>query len=291
MPGFNIKMNKLILGTAQFGLNYGINNLTGKPSKEQVFEILDFAIEHGITILDTADAYGNASDILGEYNAINPGTFVINTKFESIGVTLSEQLKRSLIKLQTNHINVLFYHSYNDFINIPLIQKELEELKKRGKIAKIGLSIYDNKEFRAAIDSEVVDVIQFPFNLLDNRSKRDELIRLAKVRNKELHVRSMFLQGLLLKSIQDLPSNLLPLKPYLKRIHKIAGVNNIDVEQLALTYALHQDEIDYFIIGIDNLQQLERSINAIKYLINEEAIEAINEINVKEVSLLYPKNW
>ena len=73
--------NKIILGTAQFGLNYGINNSRGKPSESQVFEMLEYAQQHKVSMLDTADAYGNATSLLGTYNKLNPGKFLINTKF------------------------------------------------------------------------------------------------------------------------------------------------------------------------------------------------------------------
>ena len=118
-----------------------------------------------------------------------------------------------------------------------------------------------------------------------------ELIRLAKNREKELQVRSVFLQGLFFKTLTDLPHNLMSLKPYLENIQDIALRYQTTVEQLSLSYVLQQTKIDNVIIGVDSIHQLKKNIKMSKIVIADEIIEAVNQINVKEVGLLYPKNW
>lgn len=283
--------SKVILGTAQFGLEYGINNISGKPNIDEVFRIIKYAASHGINLLDTADAYGDASEALGKFNTIYPDKFLINTKFKSSNLSISEQLNISLKKLQTNRINVYFFHNFNDFIGLPSVLKEVLALKEDGKISKVGLSVYDNNEFRKAIDSDFIDVIQFPFNLLDNRLQRGELMELAKTRGKELQARSVFLQGLFFKSHDNIPSALTPLKPYLKQIKLLSEQHYLEIGKLSLLYALQQPEIDHIIIGIDNMLQLKYNLEIAGTKLDEEIIDNINRIEVKEVDLLYPKNW
>ena len=283
--------SKLILGTVQFGLNYGINNTHDRSSEIQVKEILDFAYKHGLGILDTADAYGNASEIIGYYNTKSTNRFDINTKFKDGGLNLEKQLNESLNKLCRDSVNVYFYHSFKDFLNYPKLEFELLKLKEKGKINKIGLSVYENKEFLKACKSDFIDVIQFPFNLLDNFSRRRKLIELANNKGKELQVRSVFLQGLFFKSIEELPSKLKPLIPYLGRLLEIKNEEHVSMEQLALSYVLQNNEIDHVIIGIDSLEQLKDNINISNKTISADTIESINKLNVKEVELLYPKNW
>ena len=278
----------MILGTVQFGLDYGVNNAIGKPPKDLVVEMLDHAFDHEIKVLDTAEAYGNATELIGNYNLISNNSYLINTKLQSGNSNLSKQLKVSLSKLNQDSVNVYFFHSFKDFINYPELKSQLIDLKKRGKVKKIGLSIYENREFEIAINSDFIDVIQFPFNLLDNYSLRGELIKIAKKKGKELQVRSIFLQGLFFKPLNELPSNLKPLLPYLEKIHEIS---DIPIEQLAISYAMQQHEIDNVIIGVDSMQQLEKNIEMSKEVISNDIIEAINQINVKKVELLYPKNW
>ncbi|MBN1185619.1 MAG: aldo/keto reductase [Bacteroidales bacterium] len=286
-----MNQKKIILGTTQFGLDYGINNEFGMPSQEKVFEILIYAQNHGINFVDTADAYGNASKIIGKFNARFPGKFLINSKFIWDGVPLPLQIAGSLAKLKINHLNVYFYHRYNDFIKFPSLQKELEILKKDGKITKIGLSVYNNDELKSAINSEIIDVIQFPFNLLDNRSKRGNLMKYGKDKGKELQVRSVFLQGLFFKTLNDIPTKLAPLIPYLFKINKLSKQSGISIETLALSYAIQQPEIDHVIIGVDNLAHLKKNLEIVGFNLHSDILDTINKIVVHETELLYPKNW
>lgn len=176
--------SRIILGTVQFGLRYGINNQNGKPAIEQVFKMLELASERGVGILDTADAYGNATELLGEFNRLNPGAFKINTKFKVGQQSIEEQLAGSLLQLSADSINTYFFHSFDDFLNKPELLSDLVSLKEKGLIKKTGVSVYGNDEFELAINTQGVDVIQFPFNLLDNPFKGAGLWFLPKKKAK-----------------------------------------------------------------------------------------------------------
>ncbi|MCZ2392874.1 MAG: aldo/keto reductase [Chitinophagales bacterium] len=283
--------NKLILGTVQFGLDYGINNHEGKPSKFNVFQILDDAYTNGISTLDTADAYGNATEVLGEYLIQHPQSFLINTKFHHLDIPLKDQVDNSLRTLCIKEINTYFYHNFNLYhSNKESIQK-LNSFKEKGIIKKIGVSVYDNHEFEATIADKSIDVIQFPFNMLDNFKQRGELMVKAKDKGKELHARSVFLQGLFFKSINTIDGKLSMLLPYLEEIHKVSSTYNINMEKLAIQYVIQQELIDYVIFGVDSTSQLENNILVLDHHLSDNIIEEINDINVKEVALLYPKNW
>lgn len=282
---------KLILGTVQFGLNYGINNSSGKPALREVFKMLELAAKNGIEILDTADAYGNASELLGEFNKVHPGVYKINTKFKVGQQSIADQLLRSLLQLRVDSINTYFFHSYGDFLNNPELLTELGLLKEKGLIQKTGVSVYGNDEFEMALNNPGFNVIQFPFNLLDNRFQRGSLMKLAKKNGKELQIRSVFLQGLFFKPTDTIPEKLFPLKPYLKTVSDLAIEYSVSMENLALMYAFSQPEVDHVIIGVDNQVQLQKNLDALQLHIPEELIEIINKIAVRETGLLYPKNW
>lgn len=282
---------KIILGTVQFGLDYGINNNNGKPDVVQVFDILKLAAASGIEIIDTADVYGNASELLGEFNKVYPDYFKINTKFKVGQDTISKQVAKSLDNLYVSSINTYFFHSYNDFINYPSLLSELGFLKEKRLIQKIGVSVYDNDEFGSVINSPDVDVIQFPFNLLDNRHQKEDLMKLAISNGKELQVRSVFLQGLFFMPLDSIPIKLSPLKPYLRIIREMADDYKISINEVALLYAFNQPEIDHIIIGVDNTLQLQKNLFALQERISSDLIEKINKLDVLEKELLYPKNW
>lgn len=272
-------------------MNYGINNNSGKPSKEQVFEILDFVAKEGIKILDSADAYGNALSVIAEYITNNSESFEVNSKFNWKKGSIEGQLQETLRSLGVNSINTYYYHNYNDLEQFPDALFELIYLKKKKLIKKIGVSVYTNCEFKKVVDIPEIDVIQFPFNLLDNRCQRGHLIEEAKMKNKELHARSVFLQGLFFKDIRKLPDKLILLVPYLKEIHSLSDKYGIDMVALSLLYAINQPDIDYVIIGVDNLEQIRKNLKFSSQSLKESVLEKIDDIVVKETELLYPKNW
>jgi uncharacterized protein len=283
--------NKIILGTVQFGLDYGINNTAGKPTEQKVFELLNYAFKRNVRILDTADAYGSATELLGNYHESHFTPFLINTKFKKSTLSVQKQLDASLKSLKTDQVNTYFYHSFEDFITFPELLKELIELKEQNTIKKIGVSVYSNIELKLALENIEVDVIQLPFNLLDNLSQRGKLLAESKIKGKEIQVRSVFLQGLFFKKTEELPKSIKRLKPYLEDILIIAKDAKIPMEHLALQYALQQKEIDHVIIGVDNIEQLQRNLSFSQMQLPTGVIETINKIIVKETELLYPKNW
>jgi len=283
--------NKLILGTAQFGLNYGINNSFGKPSQKEVFEILDIAFEQNIEFLDTADAYGNAIEQIGLYHQQKKHRFNILSKFKGVRAgELFYKVQNSLNKLQIAHFEVYSYHSFADYINHPYLTDELQSLKSKGLIKKIGISVYSNTELQQVIEDKNIDVIQLPYNLLDNQNIRGLYIDHAKYNNKEIHTRSVFLQGLLFMDEGSIPEKLTPLRAYIRKIRLYCEKESINLQSLALSYAVYNKHIDCVLIGVETRDQLIKNIKSIKDFKN--AFDFINQhIMVKETEFLNPVNW
>jgi aryl-alcohol dehydrogenase-like predicted oxidoreductase len=283
--------NKLILGTAQFGLNYGINNSSGQPSVRKVFELLDLAYEKQIVSLDTADAYGNAIEQIGLYHKQRQHKFKILSKFKGVGKNgLQGRIKISLEMLKIPSLEVYSYHSFTDYINYPFLKDELLSLKSNGLIRKIGISVYKNQELQHVMLDNEIEVIQLPFNILDNNNIRGSYLAGAKSNNKEIHIRSVFLQGLLFMDNSLIPSKLNPLKPYLEKIKTLCEKESITMQSLALSYAIHNEHIDQVLIGVDTKYQLLSNLESIDNLQN--AFKYIDQnIKVKETELLNPVNW
>lgn len=283
--------SKLILGTAQFGLKYGINNSKGKPSEKEVFEVLDVATEQNIHSLDTANAYGDAIELIGSYHNKRNHRFKILSKFKNAKEgELQDLTQNSLDKLQVPNFEVYSYHSFENYIKHPYLRDELLTLKNKGLINKIGISVYTNKELQQVMLDKTIDVIQLPYNLLDNQNSRGIYLEQAKPYNKEIHIRSVFLQGLLFMDERSIPEKLISLKPYLRKINSFCKCETITLQALALSYALYNEHIDHVLIGVDNKEQLMKNIESIKDLKN--AFDYINQhINVKEKELLNPVNW
>lgn len=287
--------DKVILGTVQLGIPYGINNSTGKPELNEALRILSVAMSNGIRVLDTADAYGDAQEIIGEYHKTSNEKFDVITKFSSSGSSLSLEQKvlNSLQTLRVDYLYGYLFHNPSDFFKSPQILRELGSVKRQGLIKHVGISIYSNQDFSAAIDTEEVDLIQIPYNLLDNRNQRGDLIEKAKEKGKIIHTRSAFLQGLFFKTIDQLPVKLKPLSESLEAIFKVSEKAKVGIQELAISYVLNNSSIDGIILGVDTLDQLNENIEVLKKIAlgRNSYNSKIDEVNVKEVELLNPNNW
>ncbi len=263
-------LNKLILGTVQLGVNYGINNAQGKPSLEKSLEILNLAHDNGIRTLDTAEAYGSSIDVIGEFHKQYPNKkFRIISKLtadiSSSTKDLSSHIFQSLKVLNIEQLYGYMFHNYNSFKQNINYYDELLNLKSKGLISHIGISLYTNDEIiDIAENFSDFDFIQIPFNLLDNDLKRKEAILKAKSRGFSIHTRSTFLQGLFFINPNTLRDNLRPLKPYLNKIEKIKSYYNLTTESLALQYVMQKDYINHVLIGVETSEQLINNINLLK---------------------------
>jgi uncharacterized protein len=283
---------RFILGTVQFGLPYGINNTVGRPDQQTVYDILDLAFDKGILQLDSADAYGDAQQKIGGYMQVAGKRFRVNGKFRLDGKTsIEEQLQATLQQLGLPALNTYFYHRFEEMQINPGSLKQLARLKDQGRISSIGVSVYTNRELESSIESPHVDVIQLPFNLLDNASKRGALLKYAKERNKVVQVRSVFLQGLFFRSPDSFPAKLQPLSKYIKLLRELAEDNGLSMFDLALGYALNTAEVDQVIIGVDSKQQLMENLRVLSGKLATGLVQEIDAIQVVEDELLYPYNW
>jgi aryl-alcohol dehydrogenase-like predicted oxidoreductase len=284
--------NKLILGTVQFGLNYGINNSLGKPEKESVFDILSFAYENGIKYIDTAELYGNAHELIGEFHKIHPTKkFNIITKFpHDFEDSLDDKIKSYLNQLETDYLEAILFHSFDSYI---IHKSQLSDLVKikSNSVKNIGVSVYTNEQMNEVIDDINIDIIQIPFNLFDNLNIRGELMIKAKSNNKIIHTRSAFLQGLFFMKNNSRNTIREKLKKDLDIIENISIKSSIPIGSIALNYCIKQPNIDGVLIGVDSLEQLRENISFLENNIPDQYIEEINKIRINNIELLNPSLW
>lgn len=282
--------NKLILGTAQFGLKYGINNTSGKIQFNQAHKILKYARDLGIKELDTAQAYGDSETVI--YKCLKRGlNFNINTKINSTTDSFLSQIKTSINNLSVKKLHTILFHSMDTFKffknDIPHLNREF----KGHLYDKIGVSIYSIQELEELIKYVgIIDTIQVPFNLLDNYSLKGESLRKAKKKGFKIQIRSVFLQGLffmdeteILKGFKDLFQPIYSLK-------KISIENSISMRELCLRYAYSYDFIDNILIGVDNLNQIEENLDITKSPLETKTLNKINQI-VIDSNLVNPSKW
>ena len=284
------KSTKIVLGTVQFGVNYGINNAVGQVPAEEVEKILTICTQQGITTLDTSSAYGTSEKVLGSVLQKTGYKFRIVSKYPKSENSVRETFERSLQNLGAEHLYGYLVHHFEFYQEHPAIFDEMQRLKDEGRIERIGFSLYNTQQLEYLLEHNVkFDLLQFPYNIFD---RQFELYMEELVSNGvEIHTRSAFLQGLFFKDTDTLPEKLVPLKPYLDELHRFCTNKGISVEGLAMGYLLANRSVSGLLIGVDNHEQLERNLHVAETELSDESLAFIKTIAIKEKKLLNPVNW
>ena len=167
----------------------------------------------------------------------------------------------------------------------------LKQLRYSNKIKSIGVSVYTNDEIEKVLINDDVDVIQVPFNLLDNANLRETILIKAKSKGKKIHSRSALLQGLFFKNIDANNTTVQNLKNELIKVSAISKSINMPISDLAISYCLNQKYIDNTLIGVDSLSQLKENFKSLNNILDSKVTDEINSIKVKNYNLLNPSLW
>lgn len=273
--------SKIGLGSVQFGIPYGVSNEEGQTSSAEVTKILNYATKIGVSVIDTASAYGNAEEVLGRNDL---KSFKIISKFmpQEGGDSISVQLEKSLANLKIDSFYGYLAHRPLSLINNQNEWEELLMLKQENRIKKIGFSLNEPRELDLLLNKGMMpDLIQVPYNYFDNRFK-DILIDL-KGNGCEIHTRSTFLQGLFFTDVQKLPAFFNQVK---KNINYLQIKFEDNLSSVLLKYVLSLEFIDVVIIGIENKKQLKNN------LVNIENSQLLSPegFNFSE-DVIMPSNW
>lgn len=256
----NKDLSKLGLGTVQWGSIYGVSNKRGQTPAAEVAEIIKLAREAGVDLLDTATLYGEAEKVLGQQNLSD---FKIITKTPHFnGKKISKEdagsliaaFERSLRALRTEFVYALLVHNSSDILadGANWIVDALRDLKSRGFVLKIGVSIYGSTWLSRIYDLLSPDIVQLPINVLDRRLIEDGTLAFLKAKGVEIHSRSAFLQGLLLMKEAEVPSKLLPWVPVLRAWHNECNRQGVTPLKAALNFVTKLNEIDRCIVGVES---------------------------------------
>jgi aryl-alcohol dehydrogenase-like predicted oxidoreductase len=282
---------KICLGTAQFGSSYGLTNKNKELSVKEIGEILSLAENNGISFLDTAPTYGNAEYKLGnlEISDWNVVTKVKTGNTISTNDSFYESVEASLNRLKIDNLYAVLIHNPKLFFDpqINRLLNQLSDLKEKGLIKKIGVSVYDSVEVDFILGNFDVDIIQLPFNVIDGRMIENNTLDKLKRRNIEVHARSIYLQGLLLMDTKDQIQQFGNWESIWKQLNSFCHDNKITPLEACLRYVLQNPKIDRVILGIDNYSQLEETIKAA----TGGAVNIPNELISLDDNLCNPLNW
>lgn len=288
-------MNRLALGTVQFGLPYGIANQSGQVSKAEACLMLACAATCGISVIDTAIAYGESEACLG---TIGVKGFKIVTKLPSVpdGIDIADvrnwvhgQVKASLRRLGVATLYGLLLHRPSQLLGRygGVLAGALLELKEQGSIDKLGVSVYAPEELETLDHIFQFELVQAPFNLLDRRLLTSGWLGRLKERGIEVHTRSTFLQGLLLMPISTIPSGFDQWIDLLRHWHQWLAQHDISALQACLAFTLLHQEIDQVVVGADSVDHLKQIVAAA----SREMVLELPDITCEDLNLIDPSRW
>lgn len=283
---------KIALGTVQFGLEYGVANTKGRVPEETAQEILGLARELGVDTLDTAAAYGTSEEVLGRtgvdafkvISKVPPGT----EHLEKPANWVKRCIDQSLSNLRCDSLYGLLLHRPLDLLqsNGRELYDALVDIKRQGLAEKIGISVYgpDDLEKLAAFD---FDLVQAPMNILDRRLKNSGWLEKLSKQGTEVHIRSAFLQGLLLMPAAQRPEYFKPWRSLFTEYDAWVAVQQLTPLQACLGYLNGHPEINKIVVGVDTREQLREIVSAAK----TPTPTVPDNIQTSDLNLINPGLW
>ncbi len=301
--------NRLCLGTAQLGMEYGITNIAGRPSEELASSIIKLALSRGILNFDTARSYDLAESRLGNVLCqARPFNCCVFTKLKPLAAIPDSASKCEVINaidasvfqscyyLQQHKLDVLMFHRSQDIVRWDgLVLKHLENLMANGVIRKIGVSVYSPDEAIQCMTNPLIKFIQIPFNLLDRRWCENKFQDALKSRpDLSVQARSLFLQGLLVSDADRWPIWVKEREEIVARLKSLCillGCENRAA--LCIAYARAFPWISTFVVGVESKEQLEQAFTYFdrRILLCEEVSELSKELTNIPDRLLDPRLW
>jgi aryl-alcohol dehydrogenase-like predicted oxidoreductase len=284
---------KIALGTVQFGLEYGIANQKGQVFEYEAKKIIEYAKEHNIDTIDTAIGYGDSEQCLGGIGVKNWDIITkipeIPQNCKDINSWIDDQFMESLNRLKVNNVKGLMLHQPMQLVDSigQEIWLKMKDLKKNNLVDKIGFSIYDPEELDKLYDDFHPDIIQAPFNIFDQRLETSGWLEKLHNSGVEVHIRSVFLQGLLLISAKDRPIEFKRWAYLWKILDKWLAEEGLTPLEACIGFANANEYISHIVVGVDSKSQLKQILEA-----SDKVLDFFpSSIITTDQSLINPSNW
>jgi aryl-alcohol dehydrogenase-like predicted oxidoreductase len=255
---------RLVLGTAQLGIPYGIANKSGQPDHKTSLSIVRAAWDRGIRIFDTAHAYGESETVLGACLSklgLSQQAQIITKLPINIDhlnpQAVKQALEKSLELLKVPFLYGLMLHRETLLDDWDKgLTDILGNFVREGRVQKLGVSVYSPSYAAKAVKTEGIGIIQIPTNILDQRFYRAGIFELAEECKKKIFIRSAFLQGLILMKSHELPENMLYAKPILDKMNHLSQQFSLSKQEIAMIYLREKYINAKIIFGAETLTQV-----------------------------------
>ncbi|EKO3891864.1 aldo/keto reductase [Vibrio metschnikovii] len=281
----------MVLGCAQLGFEYGINNVTGKPDLNVAHKLLSSSVRSGVQFIDTARAYGDSEKVIGSWLRQGwAGRCKLISKLDplialepTVRADLAEKMVensvyQSCFSLGVSHLDVLMLHrAVHLSANNGVIYQKLLSLKKQGLIHALGVSVQNPDELKMVLTHEAVTFVQLPYNILDKRwdTVIKEIIKVKSERELVVHVRSVLLQGLLTSKSPELWSkaHVINGESVVQWLDEQAAYYEFEsVSELCIAYVNSFDWVDGIVIGCETEKQVRDNTRAVNLSVPNKAI-------------------
>lgn len=275
---------------------YGAMNERGVRADGQ--SLIAKAVELGVTVLDTAQAYGDSETVLGELIAHpDRGKFDVISKIDpGIGARQTDKVLAAAeesVKKLGGPLYGLMYHD----AEIAEYWRDgpgegLRQARDAGHCRKIGISTYSPDQFARAAAEPDIDIIQAPFNVLDRRLEKDRLVETALDRGCEIHFRSLFLQGLLIADEGSIPARLSFVRPWIQKLARVCEKYSVSREEVAIGYVRQRYPDARLVIGCNDVAQLMRNFSLMaRPALPRDLVSRIGRLEIPPESLVNPALW
>ena len=277
----------------QFGLPYGIANRAGQVSRSDAIAILDCASTAGLDTLDTANAYGDSERQLGEigvarWQIISKLPVAIDSSLD-VGAWVRDSTHHALERLRVPSLRGLLLHRSEQLLGPGgnALYEAMLDLKASRTVEKIGVSIYQPSELDSLLPRFDLDLVQAPFSVFDRRLVSSGWLARLHTAGIEVHVRSIFLQGLLVMNRVTRPAAFDRWRPLWDTWHQWLGEQALTPLQACVGFALSRPEISRVIVGVDSVAHLREVLSAAE----QSTAAAPDALSSSDPDLLNPANW
>ncbi len=294
--------SSLVLGTAQFGSNYGIANAgkTGRPDQIAVDAIVQDAWENGIREFDTAQGYGKSEQALGAalsklgvtaealiISKFDPGLEHLNRS------VLSNAMDESFSRLGVTSLYGMMLHR-EEMLSIwdKGLSGILHSFVMSGKIKHIGISVYSPEKAIQALNTDGIDMVQLPTNILDRRFETAGVFQIADEKRKKIYIRSVFLQGLILMDIEEVSREMFLARHVIEKLESISRNLKLSRKELALRYIKSEMPNAKVVFGADTPLHVKENVTCWGGVLSPSSVDRVKNIfDYVDEKILNPALW
>ncbi|MBO9595122.1 MAG: aldo/keto reductase [Niabella sp.] len=301
-----IEVSEMAFGTVALGLPYGlgIEHESQLLPEDQAIQLLQTALDQGVNFFDTARQYGKSEALLGRAFRQRRQEVIIATKCahlrqgghtlpaeKELAAAIERSLGESLDALQTGYVDLLMLHDGDEeMIRHNGIKKIFERYKKEGVIRATGVSTYTPRETKAVMDSGAWDVVQVPFNLMDQRQA--VLFEELEQQGMGIVIRSVLLKGLLSERAEALHPALTEVARHIAAYAPLVNASGLRLPQLATKFVLSFPQVSSVLVGIDRMEYLREALDTVAgKALEPEFFEQARNAAFKDPDFLNLHNW